>query len=992
MRKPEESVFPENIDPLIFYQDVNIERMSELGQYYIYLNENNFDAAKNYMASSDLDYYGAWLLNLIENRLYAIEDNMDELVGEKPNIVIHSEKEPHDYIGIDDENKFYNWTGDLSPYKIYLDMESYYRGPIDNIWDYARSGSTDTRSIDVIILNDEGNRIGLRELYEATHSSSGDDEGDYETVVDFWYTGHEQTFTTPKDGWYKFEVWGAQGGVNPQSGSYDPITEEYYNTSMSRDHNLGGYATGIMHLNKNTELYINVGGQPTGTNGGYNGGGSGDYIEYTYNGELDFDPELGYYVHHRVYMIGAGGGGASHIALSSGELSDFENDTDDILIAAGGGGGDTFIYHIGYDSSDSYSAKQQYSDGGAGGGFIGALGSKSYSYDTVQIPDSNGNNLTDAIYDSASGYYFTAWGGSQSWGGENRATSNADGDFGTGASGNKNYYSFAGGGGGLYGGGASYAANSSGGGSGWINTDDMYENKMVTFNYKYEYEMDDAIWCFAYNKSDDFEAETDPEDPTKYYYKNYNLEEGYTTKPTMYTISGQDAQYETDAEEYAYGNGHVRISISSVDPIPEHEPTDEELINMLKVSSTKESIATIEHSDDITVEAPRVMITGRFMGATDLSVKFGHRRSGPQRCEVTDADNIDKSFYLTNNDGKVFDATWSSYIPDDYNKIDIDEYTNTNLFILKDATTQLMCEPDSDFRYNILDYNGVEYRNSNPSSLDVSASGLMSALLNGESSVIIVPKADFVGTDNYESGEYNMQPINFKVLELEDLDLKTYINGLPWTSGDEVLYGIDNVIFVDSDAYIYLEIKSMCGENEYYLDTYTQRETGYYAGQAAFNFSSIQWNANSDIDLDCTPEPGQFCKIEFSVPYNETAFDGGSVIVSATLDDMNVAEEFIVAPYQTNAEIDNTSIHLNNIGDTMMLPITAYGIDEYGESRIIESPCFLPIYASVVSLDERIVNIARNGFVTALREGSTVVKLYYNSEDYITLTFTVGEE
>ena len=134
----------------------------------------------------------------------------------------------------------------------------------------------------------------------------------------------EQSLSIAKSGYYKLEVWGAQGGnASYYSGGY------------------GGYSTGVVYLSRGTTLYINVGGKGVGTSGaqnvtapgGYNGGGNGT------NSPWNADAYAG------------SGGGATHIALVHGVLSDLEDykgeydsdagtyRSDNILIVAGGGGG-----------------------------------------------------------------------------------------------------------------------------------------------------------------------------------------------------------------------------------------------------------------------------------------------------------------------------------------------------------------------------------------------------------------------------------------------------------------------------------------------------------------------------------------------------------------------------------------------------------------------------------------------------------------------------
>lgn len=138
------------------------------------------------------------------------------------------------------------------------------------------------------------------------------------TQWSFRYTGGVQSKPLEK-GKYKLEVWGAQGG-NLKDTGYTPYTGSTYGVGGK-----GGYSKGDLTLSNSDVLYIYIGGKGAGTTGGWNGGGLGS-------------------------RAGAGGGGATHIALRSGELSSLSSYTSDILLVAGGGGG------------------AQYGDGGAGGG------------------------------------------------------------------------------------------------------------------------------------------------------------------------------------------------------------------------------------------------------------------------------------------------------------------------------------------------------------------------------------------------------------------------------------------------------------------------------------------------------------------------------------------------------------------------------------------------------------------------------------------------
>ena len=114
-----------------------------------------------------------------------------------------------------------------------------------------------------------------------------------QVVYEFNYTGEEQTFEPPVSGYYLLQVWGAQGGyqTNPRAGGR------------------GGYAEGVVHLDKDETAYVYVGGSGNsgGTEGGFNGGGKG--VGYNGGGGgTDVRVEGNTYYHR---IIVAGGGGSS---------------------------------------------------------------------------------------------------------------------------------------------------------------------------------------------------------------------------------------------------------------------------------------------------------------------------------------------------------------------------------------------------------------------------------------------------------------------------------------------------------------------------------------------------------------------------------------------------------------------------------------------------------------------------------------------------------
>ena len=228
-------------------------------------------------------------------------------------------------------------------------------------------------------------------------------------IWNYDYTGGVQSFTTPCDGMYKLETWGAEGGTGYST---------YINTAYSYG-GLGAYVSGDILLEYNKKLYIFVGekgrnGTTVRVNfdstiaGGWNGGGYG-VQRYNYNS----------YVHNS-----GSGGGSTDIRLVNDNWNNFNSLKSRIMVAAGGGGG---------------SGHEGISPGGIAGGLIGGSASNYSGYWTIQT------------------------GASQSSGGYSNGNGN-NGEFGIGANGYLGSGS-AGGGGGYYGGGAGAWGAASGGSS-----------------------------------------------------------------------------------------------------------------------------------------------------------------------------------------------------------------------------------------------------------------------------------------------------------------------------------------------------------------------------------------------------------------------------------------------------------------------------------------------------------------------------------------------
>ena len=226
----------------------------------------------------------------------------------------------------------------------------------------------------------------------------------------FDYSSAAQSFNVIVTGYYKLEVWGAQGGYG-------------YNNATTYAGGLGGYSIGTVKLNAGDSIYVHTGGQ--GTNGsttssiktgGANGGGNSGY-----------------------YRGGSGGGG-----------TDIRINTDDnlarVIVAGGGGGG-------------AYYSKYY---GGAGGGVSGVDGT---GYSATY--KSKGGTATAG---GAAGYYSSYTGTAGSFGAGGSAHTTKSGSYSRSGGGGGGWY---GGGGGGYRNSSSYyyyGVSGGGGGSGFVYT------------------------------------------------------------------------------------------------------------------------------------------------------------------------------------------------------------------------------------------------------------------------------------------------------------------------------------------------------------------------------------------------------------------------------------------------------------------------------------------------------------------------------------------
>ena len=287
---------------------------------------------------------------------------------------------------------------------------------------------------------------------------------------DFNYTGNEQTLVMPYTGYYKLEVWGAQGGGG------EVVSGGGYTKTAGRG-GYGAYAVGISRLTKNSNLYINVGGQGKMCNltgaacpgsGGYNGGG------YAWSNTLANGGQET-----------SGGGGATHVATVSGLLSNLESSKQSILIVSAGGGGGGEV------TRDSVIAQ---GIGGDGGGAFGVHGF---------------NNTTVATWGAGRGGAYCGLGASQTAGngnGHGVNSSSINYSVGLGYFGHGGEYPSAieccgnsGGGAGWYGGGASLRGHGGGGGgSSYIGSSSLVSGAGITKH----------MTCFECTTSSDNNART----------------------------------------------------------------------------------------------------------------------------------------------------------------------------------------------------------------------------------------------------------------------------------------------------------------------------------------------------------------------------------------------------------------------------------------------------------------------------------------------------
>ena len=87
-----QTVFPNGVDEFQFFSDISIDQVPVMENYLRLLNSENYTSASEYLKNSRVFYYGAWFLNMMENRLRTIGNYLTNL--EDLELVTYIDSEP----------------------------------------------------------------------------------------------------------------------------------------------------------------------------------------------------------------------------------------------------------------------------------------------------------------------------------------------------------------------------------------------------------------------------------------------------------------------------------------------------------------------------------------------------------------------------------------------------------------------------------------------------------------------------------------------------------------------------------------------------------------------------------------------------------------------------------------------------------------------------------------------------------------------------------
>lgn len=104
------TVFPAGVDDRLYLSDMQLGDVSTMTQYQELLAAGQWTQAAQLLENSDIPYYGAWVLNLLENRLVELSRYVINYVNESS--MVYSEFMPYNtpqgtnWVGGDELNAF----------------------------------------------------------------------------------------------------------------------------------------------------------------------------------------------------------------------------------------------------------------------------------------------------------------------------------------------------------------------------------------------------------------------------------------------------------------------------------------------------------------------------------------------------------------------------------------------------------------------------------------------------------------------------------------------------------------------------------------------------------------------------------------------------------------------------------------------------------------------------------------------------------------------
>lgn len=96
--------FPNGIDDRLFLSDISISKLPIMNEYRYHLSNGNYTMASELLNNSDVFFYGAWILNLLEERLCTIGEVI--IAEEEHSLMTYINSEPNQ--PLDDTH----WIGD----------------------------------------------------------------------------------------------------------------------------------------------------------------------------------------------------------------------------------------------------------------------------------------------------------------------------------------------------------------------------------------------------------------------------------------------------------------------------------------------------------------------------------------------------------------------------------------------------------------------------------------------------------------------------------------------------------------------------------------------------------------------------------------------------------------------------------------------------------------------------------------------------------------